>query len=321
MATYNGAKFLSDQIQSIQGQTYSSWTLLVRDDRSEDNTLQIIVELSARDRRIRRIHDEHGRLGTAGNFGELMHLALEEGADVVFFSDQDDIWLPTKMMEQMSVLRKMEDSYGRDVPILVYSDLEVVNEQMQTIHRSFMHYQGLKHESDSPLRVLVIQNFVTGCATAVNRSLLRLAVPMPANVIMHDWWLALCAAACGQIGHLPNSTLWYRQHDSNQIGAQHFLAMLNPMSQSTRRRLKGGGRQLLKSFGQAASLSERIVLREVPCTVETLSLLKRFAACAQEGRLRRLWTVYQLRLRKQGVFRQLLLYCRLLVSPRGAMTD
>ena len=282
--------------------------------------MQIIVELSARDRRIRRIHDEHGRLGTAGNFGELMHLALEEGADVVFFSDQDDIWLPTKMMEQMSVLRKMEDSYGRDVPILVYSDLEVVNEQMQTIHRSFMRYQGLKHESDSPLRVLVIQNFVTGCATAVNRSLLRLAVPMPANVIMHDWWLALCAAACGRLTYLPQALVRYRQHDANQFGAEGFLTMINPLSDASGRRLGRSGYYVFGSFLHAVLLSDRVVSRDVPCSAEALWLLKRFAACAQEGRLRRLWTVFQLRLRRQGLFRQFLLYWRLLVSPSGAVT-
>jgi ABC-2 family transporter len=81
------------------------------------------------------------------------------------------------------------------------------------------------------------------------------------------------------------------------------------------------GALVFGSIRQAALLSERIVSREIPCSVETLSLLERFAACAQEGRLRRLWTVSQLGLRRQGVFRQLLLYSRLLVSSRGAVAD
>jgi len=321
LAAYNGVEFLSDQIQSIQGQTISNWTLLVRDDGSEDSTRDVLDTLAAKDARIRCIYDTRGRLGATGNFGELMRLAWVEGAEIVFFSDQDDVWLSTKMREQIDALDKMEESHGRDTPILVYSDLEVVDRWLQPIHHSFMRYQGLTHEAQSPLRVLVTQNFVTGCATVINRSLLKLAVPLPTDVVMHDWWVALCAAACGQIGYMSNPTLRYRQHDSNQIGAQRFLAMMNPLSLRTRRRWKEGGRQLFKSIGQAAMLSERIVSREVPCSVEALSLLTRFASCAQKGRLRRLWTVSHLGLRRQGVLRQLSLYWRLLVASRVAVMD
>jgi len=321
LAAYNGAEFLSDQIRSIQGQTISNWTLLVRDDGSQDNTRNVLEKLAAKDKRIRCVDDRLGSLGAARNFGELMRVAWVEGAEIVFFSDQDDVWLPTKMREQIDALDKMEESHGRDTPILVYSDLEVVDRWLQPIHHSFMRYQGLTHEAQSPLRVLVTQNFVTGCATVINRSLLKLAVPLPTDVVMHDWWVALCAAACGQIGHLSNPTLRYRQHDSNQIGAQRFLAMMNPLSLRTRRRWKEGGRQLFKSIGQAALLSQRIVSREVPCSVEALSLLTRFASCAQKGRLRRLWTVSHLGLRRQGVLRQLSLYWRLLVASRVAVMD
>jgi len=321
LATYNGAEFLSDQIQSIQEQTISNWTLLVRDDGSVDNTRDVLDKLAAKDKRIRCIHDTRGCLGAAKNFGELMRVACIKDAEIIFFSDQDDVWLSTKMVEQINALDNMEASYGRDTPILVYSDLEVVDRWLQPIHHSFMRYQGLTHEAQCPARVLLTQNFVTGCAAVINDSLLKLAVPLPDGVVMHDWWLALCAAACGQIGYLPNSTLRYRQHESNQIGAQRILAMMNPSSPRTRRWWKEGGRRLFKSIEQAGLLSERIVSREVPCSGETLSLLQRYAACAREGRLRRLWTVSQLGVRRQGPLRRLLLYWRLLVSSRGTATD
>lgn len=97
--------------------------------------------------------------------------------------------------------------------------------------------------------------------------------------------------------------------------------MVNPLSDASGRRLGRSGYYVFGSIRHAALLSERLVSHEVPCSVETLSLLKRFAACAQEGRLRRLWTVSQLGLRRQGLLRQLLLYWRLLVSSRGAVTD
>jgi hypothetical protein len=122
----------------------------------------------------------------------------------------------------MTVLRTGLQN-GKKPPILVHLDLDVISEQLERIHPSFMGYQGLTHESRDPLRVLLTQNFVTGCATAINRPLLELATPLPVDVIMHDWWLALCAAACGRIEYLPHALFQYRQHDANQIEAEGFL--------------------------------------------------------------------------------------------------
>src|SRR5512146_3142199 len=84
LAAYNGADLVSEQIRSIQRQTISNWTLFVRDDDSEDNTRDVLKKFAAEDKRIRYIHDKKGRLGAARNFGELMRLALEEGADAIF---------------------------------------------------------------------------------------------------------------------------------------------------------------------------------------------------------------------------------------------
>jgi rhamnosyltransferase len=315
LGTYNGARFVEEQIKSIQRQTVNNWNLLVRDDASDDGTVELIAGLAKDDERIQWVKNGQGRLGIVGNFGELMRIAHSEGADYMFLADQDDVWTSTKLAEQLTYLRKMEECYGDNTPILVYSDLEIVDEQLRRIHPSFMSYQGLTHESRDPLRVLLTQNFVTGCATAINRPLLNLAVPLPPNVIMHDWWLALCGAACGQLAYLPQALLRYRQHGANQLGAEGLLTMLNPLSDASSRRLSRSEYYVSGSIGHAAILSERIVSRGVPCPAETLSLLRRFAACGQQGRLRRLWTVFELKLRRQGVLRQLLLYWRFLVSP------
>jgi rhamnosyltransferase len=321
LGAYNGGRFVGEQIRSIQGQTVSNWILLIRDDSSQDGTMEVIADFSRRDKRIRCIGDRPGRLGVVGNFGELMRIAQAERPDYIFFSDQDDVWVPNKIADQLTYLKEMESRHGPKTPILVYSDLEVVTEQLEQTHPSFMDYQGLTHESRDPLRVLLTQNFVTGCAAAINRPLLELAAPLPASVVMHDWWLALCAAACGRIEYLPHALVRYRQHGANQIGAEGFLAMVNPLSDTSGRRLSRSGYYVFGSIRHAALLGERVISQEVPCSAEALWLLKRFAACAQEGRFRRLWTVFQLRLRRQGVFRQLLLYWRLLVSPCGAVTD
>ncbi len=85
LGTYNGARFIGEQLRSIQGQTVSNWNLLVRDDGSQDGTLEVVAEAARRDERIRFRRDTHGRLGIVGNFGELMRIAHAEGADYSFF--------------------------------------------------------------------------------------------------------------------------------------------------------------------------------------------------------------------------------------------
>lgn len=222
LGAYNGARFIGEQIRSIQSQTVSNWNLLVRDDGSQDGTADMIADVTRRDERIRCVGDRHGHLGIVGNFGGLMRIAHAEGADYIFFSDQDDVWASNKIADQLTYLMGMESRHGQKTPILVHSDLEVVSEQLERIHPSFMRYQGLAHESRDPLRVLLTQNFVTGCATAINRPLLELAAPLPPDVIMHDWWLALCAAACGRLEYLPHALVRYRQHGANQMGRRDF---------------------------------------------------------------------------------------------------
>ena len=110
LAAYNGEKYLSEQIKSIQGQTISNWTLVVRDDGSDDNSKDIIEDFAVRDTRIRLLHDEREGRGMTYNFAALMQVALAEGADAVFFSDQDDIWLPHKIARQLQSLREWRDS-------------------------------------------------------------------------------------------------------------------------------------------------------------------------------------------------------------------
>ena len=317
LAAYNGAEFLSEQIQSIQGQTISNWTLLVRDDGSEDNTSDVLEKLAAKDKRIRCIHDTCGCLGAARNFGELMRVALVEGADLIFFSDQDDVWVPDKIVRQLQCLQEMERQYGLSVPLLCYSDLEVVDENLSQVHPSLMRYQGQRHESRDPIGVLLTQNLITGCTVLINRPLLELAVPIPEEAIMHDWWLALCAAACGRIGYIDQPIVRYRQHATNHLGAVRVTRIANLLSADSRKRLLRGQHYMLGAIRQAGLLSERITARKLGCSGDVHALLDSFASCAGQGRVHRLLTVYRLRLRRQGVLRKLSLFLRLLIMrPR-----
>ena len=219
LSCYNGARFVADQIQSIRRQTLVDWTLLVRDDGSEDRTPQILESLAANEPRIVLLNDGWGNLGPAQSFGVLMQAALDGGAEYVAFADQDDVWQPDKLECQLGVLRARETAAGKAIPLLAHSDLTVVSEELDLVHESLRTYQGLAEARGAPLQLLLTQNFVTGCTMLINRALLRVALPLP-NVVMHDWWLALCAAAMGDILYLPCATVRYRQHGRNVVGTR-----------------------------------------------------------------------------------------------------
>lgn len=315
LGTYNGARFLQEQLESIQRQTAIDWTLLIRDDGSRDGTLEILERFSQSDDRIVLLQDLHGRLGVVRNYGELMRKALERQADVIFFSDQDDVWLPSKMSEQVNQIEALQKSYGQATPILVHSDLEVVDAALDRVHRSFMEFQGIANESQWPLQVLLAQNFVTGCATAINRQLLEIATPIPTTAVMHDWWLAVCAAACGKIRYCPTPMTRYRQHGFNEIGAKSWWKLLNPFQTDFRKRWEKGTWTFLQTLAQAMALYQRLLERCGPGIQANAALAEQYARCLELPPLKRLNMLRRTGIHRQGLLAQRLFCLRLLLMP------
>lgn len=314
LATYNGAEYLPEQIASIQAQTHHHWRLLVRDDGSTDATVSIVRKFAAADRRIELLDDGRGNLGVVGNFAALADAALKQPARYVAFCDQDDVWQPQKLAWQLERMAAAEREAGENTPIAVHSDLAVVDRQLRPVHPSFLRYQGLWHESEHPLRTLVVQNFVTGCTLLVNRPLLELAVPLPSQALVHDWWLALVAASAGRLEFLPQATVLYRQHGGNTIGARRWFA---PRVWPKLKQLATRGQSLRESIEQTAALHAR--LREHPPR-PAQPLLERYGAiCHHEHNLlRRAWNVNRLGIRRQGRLRNLILLAQWGLLPRGA---
>lgn len=217
MATYNGARYVEEQIKSIQKQNFQNWVLLVRDDGSRDDTSQRVAMMAQHDPRIKLLVDDLGNQGPIGNFAVLMEAALQADADYLFFADQDDIWHPEKLSLMLAAMGELQAKLPT-MPLLVHCDLEVVDEKLRPIAESFKRYSGLSPD-DADLGVLLCQNQVTGCACMINRSLLELACPVPHTVLMHDWWVALLAAASGRVGYIPLALVKYRQHSGNVLGA------------------------------------------------------------------------------------------------------
>ncbi len=308
LATYNGAAHVDEQVRSFQAQDFREWELLARDDGSSDATRVILARLASRDPRI-RVLDAGPNLGVIGNFAALLAHADAAGADYVFPSDQDDVWLPTKLSRSLALMARLESEHGRDTPLLVHSDLAVVDGALRPLYPSFLRRQGIRHEETSPLNVLLVQNFVTGCASLLNRALLRLALPFPERCIMHDWWIAECAAAAGAIGFVPEPLVLYRQHGANQIGASGSLGNLNVLDAAGRRRFVRSWEIAVESVDQARALAARLRDRGgVPETV--LELVGAYAGTDRERPLERLRTLRRHGIRRQRPFGTILLYVR-----------
>ena len=224
LSTYNGAKFLAEQIESIQKQTFTDWQLLIRDDGSTDETPQIIKQFVAADKRIKFINaDKRENFGVIKNFFTLVKF---EAADYYFFSDQDDVWLPNKMAIMLDEVGKHDQAK----PLMVYMDLSVVDQNLVVTQPSMIRSQS--HHANTTLLAELTENTVTGGVAMINHALAEKWVDTD-DIVMHDWYLALLATATGKLVYIDKPGELYRQHDNNVLGARtlrkRFAKWLNPL--------------------------------------------------------------------------------------------
>lgn len=322
LATYNGSAYLEEQVSSILAQTYPHWRLAIRDDCSTDDTAALAAGLAGRDPRIEVVAGAGaGNLGPRGSFGALLEWAAAAGAPYACFCDQDDVWYQDKLAVQLSLLRDWEVRVGTGCPILIYSDLAVVDQGLRPLHDSFYAFQGIRRGTDEPpLPTLLAQNHVVGCTTLMNRALIRLATPIPADVHMHDWWVALCARACGVVVLLPRATVRYRQHADNQVGAGGVRRLRRVGAWAAT--LRKMNRLFRRSILQARHLGERMRAPgcRAGCPESDLAWEGRLNDVAAWGRLcdmsliGRLSTAVRWRLRSQNLVLTALLYVQLLAA-------
>lgn len=216
LATYNGGEFLREQINSILGQHYRNLTVLARDDGSADDTAGILQEYAQRFPGRFRLMPAPARNG--GILNNFLTLLRASTADYVCFSDQDDVWLPDKVSRTQNKMSELESECGNQIPILVFTDLRVVDENLSTLCPSYWQRMEIDPLWSGDLTRLLANSVVTGCTAMANRRLVELALRMPKEACLHDRWMGLLAAALGKAAFIREQTVLYRQHGRNAIG-------------------------------------------------------------------------------------------------------
>lgn len=217
MACYNGAKYLPAQLDSLRAQDDAGFSVLLQDDGSTDATPALLQSIVQCDPRFQLAADNGKHHGAIGNF---LSLLGQCSADYAALCDQDDVWAANRLSRCRAAMEEAEARYGAGTPLLIHSDSRVVNESGEPQHESFFLHQGWDKTAVTLPRLLV-QNNVTGCTLLMNAPLRRLVTAHgdPHTMHMHDWFIALTAAAFGHVIFVDEPLISYRQHGVNVMGA------------------------------------------------------------------------------------------------------
>lgn len=235
MSTYNGSKFLQQQLDSIINQTYVNWRLIIRDDGSSDTTLDIIENYAiAYPDRIKIVDRGTANLGSSKSFERLLDFVE---SDYFMFSDQDDIWCNNKIECSFKEMLHIEDLYGKNMPLMVCADAKCIDSDGKDICDSFFESQKFIDTTKNDISLLAL-NVVQGSTALMNKKVMDYIRPFP-NYVQHDQWIAVITAHYGKVSYLHEPLLLYRQHGHNvlgalNIGASYFMKKMGNIKKQTR---------------------------------------------------------------------------------------
>ena len=287
LATYNGEKYLKEQIDSILNQSYKNWRLLIFDDASVDETCNII-----------KFYEEKQVKNSKSSKKSFSKLLAFSRAEYLCLADQDDVWEKDKLKYCFEYIKKIEEK-NKYVPILIHTDLFVVDENLNVIARSMMKHQKLKSKEKS-FRQLLVQNNITGCTVLMNRKLAELCGEIPDGALMHDWWLGMVACAFGVVKFLNKSTVYYRQHNKNLVGAKavfSFKYILNRVFN-----VKDVKKSIKQTYVQC---EEFLKTYEKMLTYENINILKKYLEIKDCKKLRKILKLVGGGFLKDGIFRKI----------------
>ncbi len=214
LATYNGERFIKEFLCSCPWDKGAK--LIVRDDGSTDNTVNIIREfVSNNDVNLTLLEGE--RLGAMGNFAKLLE---QVDTDYFFFADQDDVWEENKIPFMLEAMKQYELKAGENTPLLLYCDAFLIDASGNKFQDSLYSRTTIPNKWNEEFKNVLVMPHVPGCTMLGNKALAKAAVPIAKESVMHDAWVLQIAGALGKIHELDISLVRYRQHDANVFGAK-----------------------------------------------------------------------------------------------------
>lgn len=281
LATYNGEKYITEQLDSLINQSYNGFVCYIHDDGSKDNTIRICEDYERRyPGTIRNLKYEVAG-GAKNNFFSLMKRV---NADYYLFCDQDDVWSSNRIEKMMDVVQDVDEDF------LVFSDLKIVDEKLNVISDSFYDSNHV-NPAFIDYKNALIKGFIPGCTMMASRGLIEKALNFhnPESIKMHDWWLVLTALMSDvKLIFLNESLGLYRQHSGNTIGAQNL---------STKDRIVFNIKRFFSGTLGAEKKNNletpRIQAKELyDCGIgsdERLLFVKKFAEIESKNKISRMW--------------------------------
>ena len=250
MATYNGEKYLVEQLDSIINQTYRNWNLLIRDDNSTDKTLEIIQNYHKKDKRIKILKDNKGNLGIVRNFEELLKSSESE---FIMFSDQDDIWVENKLDMYLKMIEKIKNK-----GFMIHSDAILFDKNKSNILKdTFISKKAI----NKGLENVFFNYFVQGATILISKEIKNFILPFPKEVYLHDRYIHLISELFFERIFVNKALIYYRQHGDNQIGAKNTIREL-----LSKRYFDERDRQLIKviynKYGSLLTEDKRKLIEE-----------------------------------------------------------
>ncbi|MDR1773181.1 MAG: glycosyltransferase family 2 protein [Hungatella sp.] len=295
LASYNGEKYIREQLDSILGQTFSDLSIVISDDLSTDGTPSIIREYEEQyPGRVRSLKNRERSGSAQNNFFRLLTSVSDE---YVMLCDQDDVWLPDKAEVTLREMKRLEAEWGAEVPLLVHGDLSVTDKTGNILHNSMAEYQKIAVH-DNRFSHYLVENNITGNTAMINRAFLRFFAEIPKECVMHDWWLGLLASCFGRISYIDRPLVLYRQHGENQMGSkngkeQYAERILNQdRIRENYRKMFVQAQIFLKLYGNEMSREQREVLEH-------------FTGLPGKNRAEKIYTIWKYRLMKSTHMRTL----------------
>lgn len=217
LATYNGERFLREQIDSLYAQTFTDWTIYAHDDGSSDGSYDILAQYAATHDNF-KILDYPSQHSAKDNF---LSMLTHVDADYYLFCDQDDVWKTDKIEKEMKHMADLELQMP-ERPIAVFSDLLVVDRELEVIEPSMWDTIGIRPELLTTFERGGVFEYVTGCTMMFNRKARKCVICPAPKATMHDTWTVLCILRQGGIvSAVCEPLVYYRQHGDNTLGASN----------------------------------------------------------------------------------------------------